>query len=97
MVRRRKTRMTFCQLNVLAMGLAAGIMLAVFMLFLGILSGVFGIGTPLVELYASFYVGFANNVLGMIIGTLWGFVYGFLMGIITAWLYNWFRYVTRYH
>ncbi len=53
------------------------------MLFLGWAS-IFGLGTSLVNIISSVYVGFAPTVLGGIVGAVWGFIDGAIGGIVIS-------------
>lgn len=73
----------------LAMGILYGGCLAAF----AVLSMLFDIGTPMIDLMATFYRGFSPSVPGMIVGFLWGAVEGWIFGWLLASLYN--HFVTR--
>ncbi len=76
------------KLDIKALGLAIGIYWGLCCVLLGLSSTFLGFGTPLVELFASEYIGYKPTILGSLIGGLWGFVDGFIGGAVVAWLYN---------
>ncbi len=78
------------RLKIVSFGLALGIATSVAILFLGIVAWLFGWGTDIVNVFGSFYIGYAPSFLGSIIGMIWGFFDGFIGGVIVAWLYNLF-------
>jgi len=71
----------------LALGIAIGVLWAIYVLFVGIVA-MFGWGVALVEALSSLYIGYAASIIGAIIGAIWGFVDGFIAGVVTAWIYN---------
>ncbi|HDI12903.1 MAG TPA: membrane-associated protein [Hadesarchaea archaeon] len=75
------------KLNVKALAIGVGTAWAACMLFLGWAS-IFGLGTSLVNIISSVYVGFAPTVLGGIVGAVWGFIDGAIGGIVIALVYN---------
>ncbi len=76
------------KLHVLAFALAAGIIWAVGAFCLALLSLYWDIATPIVELIASGYKGYAATWSGGLFGALWGFADAFIGCAIFAWLYN---------
>ncbi len=78
-------------LNILSLGLTLGVVLAIYVFFLGIVAWLLGWGTQLVELTSLLYIGYAPTFWGSIIGAVWGFIDGFIGGAIIAWLYNKFQ------
>jgi hypothetical protein len=71
----------------LALGIAIGVLWAVYVFFAGIFA-TFGWGVALVETLGSFYIGYGASVIGAIIGAIWAFVDGFVAGVIIAEVYN---------
>jgi hypothetical protein len=71
----------------LALGIAIGVLWAVYVFFAGIFA-TFGWGVALVETLGSFYIGYGASVIGAIIGAIWAFVDGFVAGVIIAGVYN---------
>lgn len=71
----------------LALGIAIGVLWAIYVFFAGIFA-MFGWGTALVTTLASFYVGYGASIAGAIIGAIWAFVDGFVAGVVIAWIYN---------
>jgi len=76
------------KISVKGLGLSLGIVCGICMLVIGILGGIFGIWTDIIEFTATFYVGFDTTPVGIFLGVIYGFVDGFIGGIIIAWLYN---------
>jgi len=79
-------------LNVVAFAKAFAILLALYMLVLGLIATYTGLGTPLVDAIGSAYVGYAKSLEGSIIGGIWGAIDGFVLGYVSAWLYNRFTF-----
>ncbi len=75
-------------LNPQALGLAFGVLTAVWFFALGIAATFFGWGNELIDLVGTLYVGYTATVIGAVIGAVWGFVEGFVCGFLAAWLYN---------
>jgi hypothetical protein len=71
----------------LALGIAIGVLWAIYVLFVGIVA-MFGWGAALVDALSSLYIGYAASIIGAIIGAIWGFVDGFIAGVVIAWIYN---------
>lgn len=67
-----------------ALGLAWGLNLLV----IALLSMCCGLGSPIVKMFTSLYVGYHASLLGSLIGLLWGFVHGFVTGGLLAAVYN---------
>ena len=76
------------QLNGQRIGLALGIVFALYLLLVALASKFFGWGTPVVHLISSMYIGYGTTVQGMLMGMLWGFIDFFIAGFIFAWVYN---------
>jgi len=70
-----------------ALGVAAGILWAAYVLSVGI-TAMFGWGVALVDAISSLYLGYGPSIPGAIIGAVWGFVDGYIAGVVIAWLYN---------
>lgn len=64
------------------LGLSLGIVLGLTMLVLALLSMFLGVGTPIVELMGSLYIGFAPSILGGLIGLFFGFIHGYITGAL---------------
>ncbi len=75
------------QLNVKALAIGIGATWGLGMLFVGWAS-IFGLGTKIVEVMSSLYIGFAPSFLGGIAGAIWGFFDGAVGGAIIAFIYN---------
>jgi hypothetical protein len=71
----------------LALGIAIGVLWAIYVFFAGIFA-MFGWGAALVTTLASFYIGYGASIVGAIIGAIWAFVDGFVAGVVIAWIYN---------
>jgi hypothetical protein len=71
----------------LALGIAVGVLWAIYVFFAGIVA-IFGWGTTLVTTLASLYIGYGASIVGAIIGAVWAFIDGFIAGVIIAWIYN---------
>jgi hypothetical protein len=71
----------------LALGVAIGVLWAVYVFFVGI-TAMFGWGAALVEALASLYIGYGASIIGAVIGAIWAFVDGFIAGVVIAWIYN---------
>jgi hypothetical protein len=77
------------KLHVVGLGLAIGILSAVYVFILGLFA-MRGYGVDYVHLAGSIYVGYAPTFLGSLVGAIWAFIHGFIGGVIIAWLYNCF-------
>lgn len=75
------------KLSLNGLGVAFGILWALYVFFCGI-TAIFGWGTTLVTTLSSLYIGYSASIGGAIIGAVWGFVDGYIAGIIIAWIYN---------
>lgn len=76
------------KLRVLSFGFAVGLTTAIGIFIMGILSWKYSIGTPLVTLMSSMYIGFAPTLQGSLIGAACGFFDGFISGALVAFFYN---------
>jgi len=76
------------KLDVKAMGLALGIIWAVAIIIMGIITMFFDYGKGFVQAMGSLYVGYKATVPGVVIGAIWGFIDAGIFGVILAWLYN---------
>lgn len=75
-------------LGVISLGLAIGVVSAVFVFLLGLMAAFFGWGVELAYVLASLYVGYSPTFVGAITGAVWAFADGFIVGALIAWLYN---------
>ncbi|MGE0200750.1 MAG: bacteriophage holin [Candidatus Melainabacteria bacterium] len=73
-----------------AAGLAFGAYWGVSTMMIAFTAAYWHYGTPWVDLFSGFYIGYAPTVAGALIGLLWGFADGFVFGALVAWLYNFF-------
>lgn len=70
-----------------ALGVAIGVLWAIYVLFCGIIA-IFGWGVALVDALSSLYVGYSPSILGAVIGAVWGFIDGYIAGVVIALIYN---------
>jgi hypothetical protein len=75
------------RLQPVPLGIAVGVLSAAY-IFLAAIFAMFGWGVPVVDLIASFYIGYGPTILGAIIGAIWALVDGFVFGALIAWIYN---------
>ncbi len=71
----------------LALGVAVGVLWAIYVFLAGIIA-MFDWGTALVVALSSLYVGYGASIIGALIGAVWAFADGFIAGAIIAWVYN---------
>lgn len=76
------------KLNVLAFGIACGILWGVGMFFLTWWIIMFDGASGEQTLIGRVYLGYTISPQGSVIGLIWGLVDGFIGGMIFAWLYN---------
>ena len=75
-------------MNAVFLGISVGCVWGSYLFLTALLSWYWGIGTPILHVFASLYFGYSANLLGGIIGFVWGFCDGFITGVLVAWLYN---------
>lgn len=75
------------KLQPLALGIAIGVLWALYVGFVAI-TAMFNWGAALVAALASLYIGYNASIIGAIIGAVWAFVDGFVAGVVIAWVYN---------
>ena len=85
---KKKASADFAKINICALGFGVGIATGVSMFLLAMLSSWYDIGTPLVTLIKSFYVGYAASFKGGLVGFVWGAIDGLIFGLIVGWIYN---------
>lgn len=68
--------------------LSLGFLCGFYMLVLAILSGALGMGSAIVHLLSSLYVGYDATFLGALAGMLWGFLDGYIAGYLFSWVYT---------
>lgn len=73
-----------------ALALAVGVTSAISTLFLGWVA-MFGWGSYLVDVIASFYIGYSATFFGAIIGAVWAFVDGAILGAIFGYFFHYFQ------
>jgi len=71
-----------------ALGIALGVLSALFALLLGLAAWHFKYGESWVNLMSSIYIGYGITPKGILFGVLWGFLEGFICGLIIGWVYN---------
>jgi hypothetical protein len=76
------------KLNATALGLALGILWAVGLALLVLLSLYANWGNQWVELIGSVYWGVDVSLMGALIALPWAFLDAFIGGFLVAWLYN---------
>ncbi len=76
------------RLSACALGLAMGVLSAVFVLVIALLAHFMQYGQEWVSLASSLYIGFSVSPVGILIGVLWAFVEGYVLGFLLACLYN---------
>ena len=75
------------KLQPLALGIAIGLLWAIYVGCLGIFA-MLGWGNGLVAPLAALYIGYGPSIIGAIIGAIWAFVDGLVAGVVIAWVYN---------
>lgn len=75
-------------LSICNFGMASGLVLGLSMFFFAVLSMLFGLATPFVDIFSSLYWGFDSTVIGALLGLFWGFINGFILGALLAGTYN---------
>ena len=70
------------------LGLACGILWCAGVLFMAIISMLFGTGPLTWQLISEWYIGAGPTPSGALIGTIWAFFDGGIGGYVLAWLYN---------
>jgi hypothetical protein len=76
------------KLNAKSLGLAAGILWAVMLFLMTVLSIYTGYAAGFLKIVASIYPGYGISWPGAFLGILFGFIDGFIGGYLLAWLYN---------
>ena len=76
------------KLNSFNFGFSTGFVLAVGVIILGSAVKFLEVGTPLMQVLSSVYLGFRPTFLGIIYGILWAFLDGFVGGFLIAYIYN---------
>lgn len=76
------------KLSVCNLATAVGIVWGLAMFFCALLTMLFGIGSPFVDIFSSIYWGLDSTIIGALLGLLWGFIGGFLFGGLVAFFYN---------
>jgi hypothetical protein len=76
------------KLNIKALGLSLGILSAIAIFCVTLISAWIGQGNTVSLLKTLFIFGYDRTILGAFVGAIWGFVYGFVEGALIAWVYN---------
>lgn len=76
------------KLSALSLGIAFGVVTALYMMFFAWVSWYWGYGVAIINQFSSIYIGYASSFMGGIVGAFWGFVDGFIFGILSGWIYN---------
>jgi hypothetical protein len=76
------------KLSSISFAFASGILNAICMFLLAWMASRNGTGKAVVDMWASFYPGYADTMHGALMGAGWGFVSGFITGLIFALIYN---------
>lgn len=75
-------------LSIHNLGITLGVVFGVSMLVYALLSMFVGVGTPIVTLLGSLYVGYDATLIGAFIGLLWGFIHGYIFGALVVLISN---------
>lgn len=75
-------------LCVWGLGLALGIVEALFTFALGMAAWKMNYAPDAVKMIGEFYMGFGPTLEGSLKGAAWGFVTMFIAGVLIAWIYN---------
>jgi hypothetical protein len=76
------------KLNVKALALSGGIVLALGVFLLTVWYLIFGYEGATLQKLHHVYLGYSISWGGAFIGLVWGFIDGFIGGALVAWLYN---------
>lgn len=74
--------------HVLSFALACGLTWGLYLGLLALVAMWWGLGSDIIDLLGTGYIGLKATPLGALIGLIWGFVDAFIGGLIFAWLYN---------
>ena len=75
-------------LSIHNLGITLGMIFGLYMMGCAYLSYFMSIGTPVVLMLGSLYVGYAATIVGGLIGFLWGFVHGYIFGALIVLISN---------
>lgn len=78
------------RLNLKALALSCGILWALCLFLVTLISLVTGYADALLEVVASIYPGYSVSALGLILGLIYAFVDGAIAALIFGWVYNLF-------
>ncbi len=76
------------RLSAVSLGVAIGFLCGGFKLVVGLLAVYKGVGTELINHWATIFPGIEITVTGALIAGAWGFLMGFFSGLILGWIYN---------
>jgi len=77
-----------CRLSPLALGLSLGIIWALSVVLMAILSWTLGYGAGFVTAVGSVYVGYTETFIGILIGAGFAFLDGLIGGLLIGFFYN---------
>ena len=80
--------MSVSKINPLAMSITLGILSAISILTIGILTHTFLAGTPIAIAIGTVYITYSPSVLNSVIGAVFGAINGAICGYVFAYLYN---------
>jgi hypothetical protein len=75
-------------LSPIALGFSIGVVSGICMMAFAWAAWIWGVGGPLVPLYAAIYPGFEASLNGGFYGLGWGLLVGFVFGLLLAIVYN---------
>jgi len=75
-------------MNAKNFALACGILWAVGIFILGIISTYSNWGAIMHDVFASVYIGYNPGWIGSLVGAIWAFIDAFIGGFLLIWLYN---------
>ncbi|TET68278.1 MAG: hypothetical protein E3J45_03545 [Candidatus Zixiibacteriota bacterium] len=78
------------RLNLKALALSCGILWALCLFLVTLISLATGYADALLEVVASIYPGYSVSALGLILGLIYAFVDGAIAALIFGWVYNLF-------
>lgn len=78
------------RLNLKALALSCGILWALCLFLVTLVSLATGYADALLEVVASIYPGYSVSALGLILGLIYAFVDGAIAALIFGWVYNLF-------
>lgn len=76
------------KINIKNLALTLGILKALALFLLALISCLFSYGNLLITTLSSVFIGYNSSLLGSIIGLIYGFVSGSVLGALMALVYN---------